>query len=262
VEPTAAFVQLPLGFVDPMQWRSAVIRPLGLFADRTATPRAQATATPPDIGRTLQRCFRQQGMLGLVPARLEVAPRDRVPRVPEAVRRELDRLKALYAGFHARAVARILCFRFGSPIHHHTVKPRWHQRPMAAPPPVRPRRGPGKSQPVAAALAAHGRPVDRARRDRARCRAHRPSTRPQIAPQGLVSGDGGGGLIGQNVIPMPGRAASGACAPDPTLRCVRSAASWRSTSGSRMRSRTCAAKVPGPRPSPIRTKPASPTSVG
>jgi hypothetical protein len=36
VEPTVEFAQLQLGFVDQIQWRDEVIRPLVLFADRTA----------------------------------------------------------------------------------------------------------------------------------------------------------------------------------------------------------------------------------
>jgi hypothetical protein len=96
------------GFVDPIQWRYELIRPLVLFADRTAQQRAQETGTHPDTVRTLQRCFRQQGMLGLVPGSLEVTPRGRAMRVPDAVRQEIDRLKALYAGFHYRELARIL----------------------------------------------------------------------------------------------------------------------------------------------------------
>ena len=64
VDPTAAFAQLQLGFVDPMQWRYEVIRPLVLFADRTAQQRAQETDTHPDTVRTLQRRFHRQGMLG------------------------------------------------------------------------------------------------------------------------------------------------------------------------------------------------------
>jgi transposase len=138
VEPTAAFAQLPRGFVDQIQWRDEVIRPLVLFADRTAQQRAQETQTHPDTVRTLQRRFHQQGMLGLVPASLEVTPRGRAKRVPDAVRQEIDRLKALYAGFHDRELARILFFTFGYPIHHNTVKQLWQQRPMTAPqPPAR-----------------------------------------------------------------------------------------------------------------------------
>jgi hypothetical protein len=108
VEPTAAFAQLQLNFVDQMQWRYEVIRPLALFADRTATQRAQETATHPDTVCTIQRRFHQQGMLGLIPAHLKVTARGRAARVPDAVRQEIDRLKTLYAGFHYRELARIL----------------------------------------------------------------------------------------------------------------------------------------------------------
>jgi hypothetical protein len=68
VEPTAEFAQLQRGFVDQTQWRYEVIRPLVLFADRTAQQRAQETHTYPATVRTLQRRFRQQGMRGLLPA--------------------------------------------------------------------------------------------------------------------------------------------------------------------------------------------------
>ena len=69
VELTAEFAQLQLGFVDQTQWRYEVIRPLVLFADRTASQRAQETETHPDTVRTLQRRFRQQGMRGPPPRR-------------------------------------------------------------------------------------------------------------------------------------------------------------------------------------------------
>jgi hypothetical protein len=58
VEPSAEVAQPPLGFVDQTPWRYEVIRPLVLFADRTAQQRAQETYTHPDMVRTLQRCFR------------------------------------------------------------------------------------------------------------------------------------------------------------------------------------------------------------
>ena len=72
VEPTAEIAQLQLGFVDHTHWRYEVIRPLVLFADRTASQRAQEIETHPDTVRTLQRRFRQQGMRGLLPADVEV----------------------------------------------------------------------------------------------------------------------------------------------------------------------------------------------
>jgi hypothetical protein len=96
VEPTAAFALLPRGLVDQTQGRDEVIRPLVLFADRTARQRAQETHTHPDTVRTLRRRFRQQGMLGLRPADVEVIPRKRPNPFPEAVRQEVDRLKTLY----------------------------------------------------------------------------------------------------------------------------------------------------------------------
>jgi hypothetical protein len=60
VEPTAEFAPLQLGCVDQTQWRYEVIRPLVLFADRTAAQRAQETDTHPDTVRTLQRRFREE----------------------------------------------------------------------------------------------------------------------------------------------------------------------------------------------------------
>jgi transposase len=131
VEPTAEFTQLQLGFVDQTQWRYEVIRPLVLFADRTARQRAQETETHPDTVRTLQRRFRQQGMLGLLPADVEVVPRRRASLVPEAVRQEIDRLKALYDGFHYRELARIPLVKTGHPIDDKTVKTLWQQSPVS-----------------------------------------------------------------------------------------------------------------------------------
>src|ERR671931_2820419 len=88
VEPTAEFAQLQLGFVDQTQWRYEPIRPLVLFADRTAQQRAQETQTHPDTVRKLQRRFQRQGMLGLLPNNVEVVIRGRTHRVPDAVRQE------------------------------------------------------------------------------------------------------------------------------------------------------------------------------
>ena len=127
MEPTAAFAQLQLGFVDQTQWRYEVIRPLVLFADQTVQQRAQDTHTHPDTVRTLRRRFRQQGRLGLLPANVEVVIRPRAGGVPEAVRREIDRLKTLYDGFHDRELARILSCTFGISFDDRMVKTRWQQ---------------------------------------------------------------------------------------------------------------------------------------
>jgi hypothetical protein len=115
VEPTAAFVQLQLGFVDQTQRRYEVVRPLVLFADRSATQRAQETQTHPDTVRKLARRFRQQGMLGLLPAHVEVVIRARASKIPDAVYQEIDRLTVLYAGFHYRELARIVSCKSSSP---------------------------------------------------------------------------------------------------------------------------------------------------
>jgi hypothetical protein len=96
VDPTAEFAQLQLGFIDQTQRRYEVIRPLVLFADRTAVQRARETQTHPDTVRKLQRRFQHQGMRGLLPSSVEVIIRERATRIPDAVRQEIDRLKALY----------------------------------------------------------------------------------------------------------------------------------------------------------------------
>jgi transposase InsO family protein/transposase len=123
--PTDDFAQLQLQLVDQTQWRYEVIRPIVLFADRTPRQRADETDTHPATVRTLTRRFRQQGMLGLLPEDVEVSVRARAPRVPEAVREELDRLKALYDGFRYRELARILFITCGVSIDHKTVKALW-----------------------------------------------------------------------------------------------------------------------------------------
>jgi hypothetical protein len=130
VEPTAEFAQLQLGFVDQTQWRYELIRPLVLFADRTAQQRAQETETHPDTVRTLHRRFPQRGILGLLPADVEVVPRRQASPIPEAVRQEVDRLKALYDGFHYRELARILLVKLGYAIDDKTVKKLWQASPV------------------------------------------------------------------------------------------------------------------------------------
>ena len=98
--PDADDPQLP--FTDPTQYRYELIRPLVLFQDRTATPRAQETATHPATVGALKRRFEAQGMLGLLPGTIEVVPARRRRRVPAEVIQELQRLKGLYDGFGYR----------------------------------------------------------------------------------------------------------------------------------------------------------------
>jgi len=127
------FAQLQLRFVDELQHRYEVIRPLILLEEGTATQRAQETQRHPETVRAMARRFRQQGMLGLLPAHYEVVPRGPARRVSEAVRHELARLKGLYGGFHYRELARIVFCKLGESIDHKTVKQLWEQSPVVAP---------------------------------------------------------------------------------------------------------------------------------
>ena len=133
MEPQRDFAQLQLHFVDPIQWRYELIRPLGLLGEGTATPRAQDTHTHPETVGTLKRRFEQQGMLGLLPATMEVVNAGRRRRVPEAVVVEIARLKGLYSGLGYRELARILFSTWGERIDHKTVKTLWQQSVVPTP---------------------------------------------------------------------------------------------------------------------------------
>src|SRR4030095_4934267 len=130
MDSTTEFAQLQLRFVDQTQQRYEVIRPLVLLADRPATQRAQETGTHPDTVRTLHRRFRQQGMLGLLPGDLEVRRQARPGTIPDDVRQEIDRLKALYSGFHYRELARIIFCKCAYPLDDKTAKLLWQQSPV------------------------------------------------------------------------------------------------------------------------------------
>jgi putative transposase len=132
VDAAQEFAQLQLRFVDEVQQRYEVIRPLILFEDRPATQRAQETQRHPETVRAMVRRFRQQGMLGLLPTDQEVRARGRARRVSEAVRQEIDRLKGLYSGFHYRELARIVFCKLGETVDHKTVKQLWEQSPVVA----------------------------------------------------------------------------------------------------------------------------------
>jgi transposase len=131
VEAARDFAQLHLHFVDQIQWRYELIRPLVLLEEGTATQRAQDTHTHPDTVRTFVRRFRQQGMLGLLPDDVEVAHRRRASRVPEAVQQEVARLKALYTGFQYRELVRIVFCTTGYRVSVHTMKKLWQHSPPA-----------------------------------------------------------------------------------------------------------------------------------
>jgi transposase InsO family protein len=130
MDPATEFAQLQWDFVDPIQRRYEVIRPLVLFAEGTAAQRAQDTHYHPDTVRRWLHDFRQHGRLGLLPAALQVEQRRRGPSVSEAVRQEIDRLKALYGGFHARELVRILFLTLGERIDHKTAQRLWRDSPV------------------------------------------------------------------------------------------------------------------------------------
>ena len=130
MEAASDFAQLELRFVDQIQWRYELIRPLILFENRPATHRAQETHTHPETVRKLRRRFQQQGMLGLLLDDVEVIPKEKTPRVSATVIEEMNRLKALYAGFHARELARIVFYKLGERIGHKTAQRLWQQSPV------------------------------------------------------------------------------------------------------------------------------------
>jgi hypothetical protein len=130
MEAASDFAQLELRFVDQIQWRYELIRPLILFENRPATHRAQETHTHPETVRKLRRRFQQQGMLGLLLDGVEVVPPAPTSRVSAAVIEEMNRLKTLYAGFHARELARIVFYKLGERIGHKTAQRLWQQSPV------------------------------------------------------------------------------------------------------------------------------------
>jgi hypothetical protein len=72
-------------------------------------------------------------MVGLLPEDVAVTVRARGPRVPEVVRQEMDRLKALYDGFHSRELAGLLFSTCGVSIAPKTVKALWQARAVSCP---------------------------------------------------------------------------------------------------------------------------------
>ena len=51
--------------------------------------------------------------------------------MPETVRQEVDRLKALYDGFHYRELARILFVQLGYTVDDKTIKTLWQDSPVS-----------------------------------------------------------------------------------------------------------------------------------
>lgn len=128
---TTDFAQLMLGFVDPIQWRYEVIRPIVLLRDTTPQQRADETHTHPYTVRRLVRQFQARGMRGLLPHGAAGEGLRGTPRISDAMRQEIHRLKALYEGFHYRELARILFIKFRQSINHKTVKAIWQASPVS-----------------------------------------------------------------------------------------------------------------------------------
>jgi hypothetical protein len=133
VDAARDFIQLPPRFIDTIQRRYELIRPLVLFDEGTPTERALATNPYPETVRTLLHQFQTQAMPGLALPESDVLPPEQPHRVPEAVRQEIARLKTLYPGLHYRELARILFCTFGYRFHHRTVKHHWKQSRMTTP---------------------------------------------------------------------------------------------------------------------------------
>ena len=127
MEPRSDYAQLQLHFVDSVQRRYEVIRPIVLIGDHTAAQRAEETHLHPETIRDWTRRFRHQGMLGLFPEQTEIITPSRGKAVPDTVLEELARLKALYDGFGYRELARILWHKTHEHIDDKTVKKLWQQ---------------------------------------------------------------------------------------------------------------------------------------
>jgi hypothetical protein len=113
METAREFAQLQLRFVDQVQWRYELIRPLVLLEERPAPPeairqRAHATGSHPETVRKFTRRFAQQGRLGLLPEAVALVPKSPSLHVPPEGVAEIGRLKALYEGFQYQELVRII----------------------------------------------------------------------------------------------------------------------------------------------------------
>jgi hypothetical protein len=102
MEPLSDYAQLQLHFIDSVQQRHEVIRPIVLLRERTVAQRAEETHLHPETVRDLTHRFRHQGILGLFPEHTELATPRRGKTVPAKVVEELARRKTLYDGFGYR----------------------------------------------------------------------------------------------------------------------------------------------------------------
>ena len=107
MEPMSEYAQLQLRFVDSIQRRYEVIRPIILLGERTAAQQAEETQLHPETVRDLTAVFGSRACWGSCRSARKSLP-SRGKGVSEKVLEELARLKALYDGFGYRELARIL----------------------------------------------------------------------------------------------------------------------------------------------------------
>lgn len=130
MEAIPDLAQLQRPFVDHVQWRYELMRPVVLIGSRTAAPRAAETQTHPDTVRKLTRRLRPQGRLGFFPEHPERLRPSRGKQGPEAVVEELARLQALYAGWGDREWARLIWHTLAYRLDAKTIKRLWPHQPM------------------------------------------------------------------------------------------------------------------------------------
>ena len=284
MEAASDFAQLELRLVNQIQWRYELIRPLILFEDRPARQRAHDTHTHPETVRKLRRRFQQQGMLGLLLDDVEIVPKEKTPGVSVAVVEEMARLKALYAGFHARELVRIIFYKLGERIDHKTAQRLWYQSAVTTQEPLplgdyhaQPDRYQARLQVIK--LYAQGwekisisrflhvsRPTVNAWIKQFatehfpglldKSSAPNPPARKVWLPLMIEV------YHPQSAIPMLASPGSGVSWPTPRFRCGPSRGSWPLTRRSMTISPMYAAKAPNCHRSPTPTKPRVPTSIG
>jgi transposase len=127
-EEQVPFSQLRLHFIDTVQERYEMARPLILGQSTTAIERAQETDTHPQTIRRYVRRFSQEGMRGLFDER---AVRSHGRTISDGVRHEVLRLKALHPPLRNNEIAAIIYATLQCSIDHKTV-----QRILKAYPPA------------------------------------------------------------------------------------------------------------------------------
>lgn len=118
--PEQPFEQLKLKFVDYIQHDYELIRPIVLFAERTAERSRQTGVERTVVGEKARR-FAEDGMLGLVDQRTQKSGR-KGHEYPEPIAAHILYLKQIYPPIHYREIVRILERKFGYTTNHHTVK--------------------------------------------------------------------------------------------------------------------------------------------